>query len=56
MEDFIFQNTTKIFFGKYVLPDLGKEVAKKAKKVMLVLGSGKIKDNPSYFDTLTSLR
>lgn len=56
MEDFIFQNTTKIYFGKYVLPELGNEVAKKAKKVMLVLGSGKIKDNPSYFDTLTSLR
>lgn len=56
MEDFIFQNTTKIYFGKYVYPELGREVGKKAKKVMLVLGSGRIRENPVYHDTLSSLQ
>ncbi len=55
MEDFIFQNTTKIYFGKYVLPELGNEVAKKARKVMLVLGTGQVKRTRAYTDTMQSL-
>ncbi|MCE5222898.1 iron-containing alcohol dehydrogenase [bacterium] len=55
MEDFIFQNTTKIYFGKYVLPELGNEVAKKARKVLLVLGTGQVKRTRAYTDTMQSL-
>jgi hypothetical protein len=55
MEDFIFQNTTKIYFGKYVLPELGNEVTKKARKVLLVLGTGQVMQTQAYTDTWQSL-
>ena len=43
MNDFIFQNTTKIYFGKNQLQHLGEEAAKFGKKVLMVYGGGSIK-------------
>lgn len=56
MEEFIFQNTTKVYFGKYVLPELGTEIAKKAGKILVVLGTGKVKNTRAYTDSMESLR
>ena len=43
MNDFVFQNKTKIYFGKDQLTHLGEEAAAFGKKVLLVYGSGYIK-------------
>ena len=36
MQDFIFQNKTKVYFGKDQLKHLGEEVSRFGKKVLLV--------------------
>lgn len=43
MNDFVFQNRTKIYFGKDQLTHLGEEAAAFGKKVLLVYGGGSIK-------------
>ena len=43
MNDFIFTNRTKIYFGKDQLQHLGEEVARFGKKVLLAYGGGSIK-------------
>jgi hypothetical protein len=43
MNDFVFQNTTKIYFGKNYLSNLGNELKKYGKKVLLTYGGGSIK-------------
>lgn len=43
MNDFVFQNKTKIYFGKDQLTHLGEEAAAFGKKVLLVYGGGSIK-------------
>lgn len=43
MNDFVFQNTTKIYFGKNHLSNLGNELKKYGKKVLLTYGGGSIK-------------
>ena len=43
MQDFIFQNKTKVYFGKDQLKHLGEEVSRFGKKVLLVYGCGSIK-------------
>jgi alcohol dehydrogenase YqhD (iron-dependent ADH family) len=57
MENFVFHNPTKIIFGKDEIPNIGEEIAKKGyKKVLLVSGSGSIKNNGVYEQTVASLR
>lgn len=48
MNDFVFQNTTKIYFGKNQLQHLGAEAAQFGKKVLLVYGGGSIKRTGLY--------
>ena len=43
MQDFIFHNKTKVYFGKNQLAHLGEEVSRFGKKVLLVYGGGSIK-------------
>lgn len=53
MNDFIFHNPTKAYFGDY-LDKLPQELAKYGKKVLLVYGGGSIRKNGLY-DTVTSM-
>ncbi|MCH5297498.1 MAG: iron-containing alcohol dehydrogenase [Ruminococcus sp.] len=43
MQDFIFSNKTKIYFGKNQLHNLSEEIKRFGKKVLLVYGGGSIK-------------
>ena len=48
MQDFIFHNKTKVYFGKNQLPHLGEEVSRFGKKVLMVYGGGSIKKSGLY--------
>ncbi len=45
MENFQFQNETKIIFGKHTELEVAKEVSKYSKKILLHYGGGSIKKN-----------
>ena len=48
MQDFIFQNKAKVYFGKDQIKHLGEEVSRFGKKVLLVYGGGSIKKTGLY--------
>ena len=48
MENFVFQNATKIIFGRGTEAETGSECARFAKKVLLHYGSGSIKRSGLY--------
>lgn len=54
MNDFIFQNTTKIYFGSGNFGKLPDELSQYGKRVLLVYGGGSIKRNGIY-DKVVSL-
>lgn len=54
MNDFIFHNPDKVYFGKNQMGHLPEELLKFGKKVLLVYGGGSIKKNGLY-DTVTEL-
>lgn len=57
MKNFIFHNPTKVIFGAGEIAQIGEEIAKKGfKKVLLVTGSGSIKNNGVYQQTIKSLQ
>ncbi len=56
MNNFVFQNTTKIVFGKGTEATVGKEVAKYSKKILLHYGGGSIKKTGLYDKVVKSLR
>lgn len=56
MENFIFQNPTKIIFGKNILPQVGEEVKEFGKKILLVYGKESIKKNGVYDSVMESLK
>ena len=56
MKDFIFQNTTKIYFGQNQLEHLGEEVKNFGKKVLLVYGGGSIKRIGLYGKVIAELK
>ena len=56
MRDFVFQNPTKILFGKGKISKLGEEVKGYASKVLLVYGRGSIKKNGVYDQVVSSLK
>lgn len=57
MKNFIFNNPTKIIFGRSEINNIGEEIAKKGlKKVLLLAGSGSIKVNGVYEQTVNSLK
>lgn len=55
MLDGTFENPTKILFGKGFENDIGKEIVKYSKNVLLHFGSGSIKKNGLYNRILKSL-
>lgn len=48
MNDFIFHNPDKVYFGKNIMENLPKELLNFGKKVLLVYGGGSIKKNGLY--------
>ena len=56
MKDFIFQNTTKIIFGKNKEGLIGKEVKKYSTKILLVYGGGTIKKSGLYNIVIKALK
>ncbi len=54
MNDFVFHNSTKVYFGKSHIDKLPQEILKFGKKVLLVYGGGSIKKNGIY-DVVTKL-
>ena len=55
MQDFVFSNKTKIYFGKDQLHHLGEEVSRFGKKVLLVYGGGSIKKIGLYDKVIAEL-
>ena len=55
MRDFVFQNTTKIIFGKGKEEEVGKYAAKHGSKVLLHYGGGSIKKYGTYDKVVDSL-
>lgn len=56
MDSFVFQNTTKIIFGKNTLPRIGRELSHYGKKALLVYGRQSIKKNGVYDKVVESLK
>ena len=54
MNNFTFQNPTKLVFGKGSIAQLPKEISKKA-KVMLTFGGGSVKNNGVYSQVIAAL-
>ena len=52
---FVFQNTTKVYFGEGVLSSLGEELKKHGKTVLLVYGGGSIRKNGLYDAVLSQI-
>ncbi len=55
MNDFVFQNPTKVYFGKNHLGHLGEELSRFGKKVLLAYGGGSIKKNGLYGKVMAEL-
>lgn len=53
MNDFIFHNPDKVYFGKNQLEHLSEELLKFGRKVLLVYGGGSIKKNGLYDSIVT---
>ena len=56
MKDFVFNNTTKVYFGKDQLQHLSEEISKFGKKVLLVYGGGSIKKIGLYDKVIAELK
>lgn len=56
MQNFIFENTTKIIFGKGQIEKTGCEVAKFGKKVLMVYGEGSVKKSGVFDQVRSSLQ
>ena len=56
MDNFIFQNPTKIIFGKDAENEVGKETSKYSKKILLHYGGGSIKKTGLYDKVISSLK
>jgi alcohol dehydrogenase YqhD (iron-dependent ADH family) len=55
MQNFIFENPTKIIFGQGQIKRIGQEAVRYGKKVLLVYGQGSIKKNGVYGQVISSL-
>ncbi len=56
MQNFIFENPTKIIFGRGQISKIGKEISRFGRKVLLVYGRESIKKNGIYDQVMSSLR
>ena len=55
MKNFVFQNTTKIIFGKGTIAQIEKEIPV-GKKIMLTFGGGSVKQNGVYEQVKSALK
>ncbi len=55
MQNFVFQNPTKILFGRGTIPEIGPETALFGKTALLVYGRSSIKKNGIYDQAVASL-
>lgn len=55
MQNFIYENPTKIIFGQGQIKRIGQEAARFGKKVLLIYGQGSIKKNGVYDQVMSSL-
>ncbi|MFA5179774.1 MAG: iron-containing alcohol dehydrogenase [Syntrophales bacterium] len=55
MQNFIYENPTKIIFGQGQIKRIGQEAARFGEKVLLVYGQGSIKKNGVYDQVMSSL-
>jgi len=56
MNEFVFQNTTKIYFGKDQLGNLGEEIKTYGSRILLVYGGGSIKRIGLYENVMNELK
>ena len=56
MADFVFNPSTKVYFGSRQLPYLGEEVRRYGTKALLVYGGGSIKRNGIFDIVAQSLK
>ena len=56
MQNFVFENPTKIIFGKGQIPKIGKETSRFGKKALLVYGMSSILKNGIYAQVTDSLK
>ena len=56
MRDFVFENKTKVYFGKEQLCHLHEEVARFGKRVLMVYGGGSIKRIGLYDKVMAELQ
>jgi alcohol dehydrogenase YqhD (iron-dependent ADH family) len=56
MQNFVFENPTKIIFGKGQIPKIGKETSRFGRRGMLVYGMGSIRKNGIYNQAAASLK
>jgi len=56
MQNFVFENPTKIIFGRDQIPKIGKETSRFGRKAMLVYGMGSILKNGIYSQVADSLK
>ena len=56
MNDFVFQNTTKIYFGKNQLHHLSEEIKQFGSRVLLTYGGGSIKKTGLYDKVIAELK
>ena len=56
MRDFVFENKTKIYFGKEQMCHLHEEVARFGKRVLMVYGGGSIKRTGLYDKVMAELQ
>ncbi|MDD5167587.1 MAG: iron-containing alcohol dehydrogenase [Syntrophales bacterium] len=56
MQNFVFENPTKIIFGKDQIPKIGKEVGRFGRKALLVYGMSSILKNGIYDQVTSSLK
>ncbi len=54
MKDFIYDNPTKVYFGSGYIKNVGSELLKFGKNVLLVYGGGSVKKNSAYADVTSS--
>lgn len=55
MEDFVFENPTKIFFGKGIISKFGTEVSQRARRILLLMGKRSSKTSGAYQQVVDSL-
>ncbi len=56
MQNFVFENPTRILFGKGTIPRIGQEVKRFGSRALLVYGQGSIKRNGIYDQVTASLK